>query len=204
MSIPTISIICVTYKQNTALKVFVNSILNQTQGNWQLTVVHDGPCLEFDLLLKDFLSEGETRISHFNTPIRFNDYGHSLREQAIGKITGDYVLITNGDNYYVPILIEALTKKITDTDPDVVMFDMIHSHHHPGGRPLRSYSFFRTQYQRQDIDIGAAAVRTSLARKAGFRDKTFEGDATYFEDVARACDGPLKIAKIPQVLFVHN
>jgi hypothetical protein len=53
--------------------------------------------------------------------------------------------------------------------------------------------------------MGAAAVRGELARRAGFRDKTHDGDATYFEDVARArLPDKLSICKISQVLLVHN
>jgi len=201
---PVISLICVTYHQTGPLKVFVNSIINQTAPNWRLTVIHDGPDAEFTELMAVLSAGNEHRISWFCSMVRFNDYGHSLREQGLNVADGDYVLITNGDNYYVPILIAAVTRSILATDPDVVMFDMIHSHSNPGGRPLPPYSYFRTEYRRQHIDMGAAVVRRGLARAAGFRDKSYEGDATYFEDVERASGGTLRIDKIPQVLLVHN
>ena len=90
------------------------------------------------------------------------------------------------------------------TGADVVMFDMIHSHDRPGGRPIPAYSYFDTRFARLNIDIGAAIVRGPLARAAGFRDHTHDGDATYFEDVARARGGPLALCKVHRVLFVHN
>ena len=201
---PTITIICVTYRQTGPLTVFVNSIINQTAPNWRLLVIHDGPDPDFTRLMAALAAGNEHPNSRFCTQVRFNDYGHSLREQGLNVAEGDYVLVTNGDNYYVPILIEAVTRSILATDPDVVMFDMIHSHSNPGGRPLPSYSYFPTEYRRQHIDMGAAVVRRSLARAAGFRDKSYEGDATYFEDVQRANGGVLRIDKIPQVLLVHN
>jgi len=41
--------------------------------------------------------------------------------------------------------------------------------------------------------------------EGGFRDKTHDGDATYFEDILRQKKGKaLKVAKISRVLFVHN
>jgi hypothetical protein len=84
------------------------------------------------------------------------------------------------------------------------MFDMVHSHNFPGGRPLPPYSFFVTEYRRGSIDMGSAIVRATLAKKAGFRDKTHDGDATYFEDVARLKGRDLKVWKQKQILFVHN
>jgi hypothetical protein len=55
--------------------------------------------------------------------------------------------------------------------------------------------------------MGAAIVATDLAKKAGFSDKSFAADATYFESVARkknAGGEKLYIIKIPSVLLVHN
>ena len=201
---PAISIICVTYNQMGALKILVQSILNQTAPNWTLTVVHDGPSPEFDRFMQAYAAESDGRISFFSTSTRYNDYGHTLRDQALIDIAGDYVLITNGDNYYVPILIEALSKAVLTNDPDVVMFDMIHSHDRPGDRPQPAYCLFKTEYSRNNIDIGSAIVRRSLAQQVGFRDKTFCGDATYFEDVLRLRGGCLKIVKLNHVLLVHN
>jgi hypothetical protein len=82
---------------------------------------------------------------------------------------------------------------------------MVHSHEGVGGRPVPAYSYLQTQYARNQIDISSAIVRTWLAKAAGFRDKTFAGDATYFEDVARVkAPAPISIAKITRVMLVHN
>lgn len=65
--------------------------------------------------------------------------------------------------------------------------------------------FFETQYQRGAIDMSAAIIKAELASAAGFRDKTHDGDATYFEDVLRAsAPASLSVMKIPRILFVHN
>ena len=53
--------------------------------------------------------------------------------------------------------------------------------------------------------MSAAIVKSYLAEKAGFRDKTFAGDATYFEDVMKAkFPEHLSFVKIRRILFVHN
>jgi hypothetical protein len=123
---------------------------------------------------------------------------------GLREVSGDFVLLTNDDNYYVPKFIEYVTNAIVATKADVVLFDMVHSHRRPGGRKLPPYSFFETAYRARSIDVGSAVVKADLAKAAGFRDKSFGGDKTYFQDVARAAGGKLKICKLPQVLFVHN
>ncbi len=193
----------VAYRRFGLLKAFVQSILNQTADGWTLHVMHDGPDEEFDRIMEAYAREdGRVRYSH--TPVRHNDYGHTLRDEGLRAATGDYVLLTNGDNYYIPRAIEYLAGAVRQTDADAVIFDMIHSHERPGGRPQAAYNFFETAYRRLSIDIGAAIVRRELAAAAGFRDKTHDADATYFEDVARVRNGALGIAKIHRVMLVHN
>jgi hypothetical protein len=202
-AVPVIEVICVTYRQDGPLRVLVQSFLNQTAANWKLQIIHDGPDPAFDEMMAAFAAGRENRITFWNTDKRYNDYGHSLREQGLRRITGDYILITNGDNYYVPVFVRQVTERIMAAQPDVVLFNMVHSRG-PGGRRNPRYSFFETSYRRRAIDMGSAIVRADLARAAGFRDKGFAGDATYFEDVAVAKAGPLHIEKLEDVLFVHN
>jgi len=104
----------------------------------------------------------------------------------------------------VPRFIDAINSAIAAHNrPDIVMFDMVHSYRiKADGRDLPPYHLHQTELARQRIDVGAAVVRTELARRVGFRDKSSEGDATYFEDLARLPG--LTVAKVNSILFVHN
>jgi hypothetical protein len=72
-----------------------------------------------------------------------------------------------------------------------------------GGRDLPAYSYFETSYRRNSIDISAAIVKTDRAKKVGFRDKGYAGDASYFEDILLD-DQNILVVKLPHILFVHN
>jgi len=206
----TVHIIAVAYKKYGELRVFVQSWLNQSDRNWILTVIHDGHDDEFVEIMKYFATIEPDKIDYQCTDIRFNDYGHSLREIGLHSARGDYVLLTNADNYYIPKALEFINAALLEqqsSNVDVVMFDMVHSHSNPGRRKLPAYSFFEVSYQRESIDMGAAIVDTDLAKKTGFADKSFDADATYFESVARkknAGGEKLSIIKIPSILLVHN
>ena len=201
---PLIEVICVAYKRYGPLKVLVQSLLNQTASNWKLRVIHDGADNKFAEIMSAFAADAPSKISWSASERRFNDYGHSLRDQGLKFAQSDYVILTNDDNYYVPKFIEILTTAIMATRPDAVYFNMIYSHERPGNRPQPSYCLFETHFSRRSIDIGAAAVRTELAKAVGFRDKSHDGDATYFEDVAKSKGSAFKVVKVPRVLFVHN
>ena len=205
-----VHVIAVAYKRYGELRVFVQSWLNQSDRNWILTVIHDGHDDEFVQIMKYFTALEPDKIDYKCTDIRFNDYGHSLREIGLHSARGDYVLLTNADNYYIPKALEFINAALLEhksSNVDVVMFDMVHSHSNPGRRKLPAYSFFEVSYQRESIDMGAAIVATDLAKKAGFSDKSFAADSTYFESVAskkNAGGEKLYIIKIPSVLLIHN
>ena len=203
-------VIAVAYKRFGELKVFVQSWINQTEKNWKLHVIHDGESKNFIKIMEEFRNNHPEQISFQCTDIRYNDYGHSLREMGLKNATGDYVLLTNADNYYIPETVKFLNVEIDKAEsdkPDVLMFDMVHSHKNPGKQKKPSYSYFKVSFQRKYIDMGAAIVSTELAQKAGFDDKSYAADASYFEAVSKAkkqSGKKLAVLKIPRVLLVHN
>ena len=196
-----IDVFAVAYERTNEMRVFVQSWINQSADNWRLTVIHDGPSTEFEKAMQPLAKQMPEKIKYFCTESRFNDYGHSLRQIGIEQATGDYLLLTNADNYFIPRAVEILN--VATGQPDVILFDMVHSHNRPGGRDLPAYSYFETSFRRNSIDISAAIVKTDKAKKVGFRDKGYAGDASYFEDIL--LDDPrLLVVKLPHILFVHN
>lgn len=201
--IPKISIIVVAYKRYKEIAVLIHSFLAQTVQDFKLHIIHDGYDGRMDKLLKPYKKQYPHLIDYEFTKHRYNDYGHSLRDIGIQKATGDYILLTNDDNYYCPKFVEYMNAALKEEQADVVLFDMIHSHSNPGGRAQPPYCFFETAPQRFSVDIGCFIVRTPLAKQVGFRDKTHDGDATYFEDIMGLVPTP-HLIKVPRVLLVHN
>lgn len=196
-----VDVVAVAYGRTAEMRVFVQSWMNQSAENWRLTVIHDGPSEEFEQAMWPLAGQMPDKIKYFCTETRHNDYGHTLRHIGIEQAQGDYLLLTNADNYFIPKAVEILNTEMGRAD--VIMFDMVHSHNKPGGREQPRYSYFETSYQRGSIDVSAAIVRTDLAKRVGFRDRTYAGDATYFEDILLSCPDLLPV-KLPHILFVHN
>ena len=158
---PIIDVVAVAFDRLNEIKVFVQSWINQTEKNWKLTIIHDGHNSDFMSLMESYHKIDPNRITFYCTEKRFNDYGHSLREIGLKNLEGDFVLITNADNYFIPKAVEFLNRAIVETkgEVDVVMFDMVHSHNRPGNRDLPPYSFFQVKYKRNFIDLSAAIVK---------------------------------------------
>lgn len=193
----SIDIISVTYGQNENLKCFINSIKSQYNPNWKLYLIHDGPneSLKNDLLLNGYLNE---KVLFIEYPERTNNFGHILRGWGIKNLAeNQYVLLTNGDNYYTPNMVDEVLK----INSDLIYFNCIHSHKNKTNNNKSSYGFMNCELVRSKIDMGCVVVKTNLAKEVGFNDISYDSDWLYFEKLLSLSP---KISKIDKVLFVHN
>lgn len=192
-----IDIIAVTYGHNDSLKCFINSIKAQTCDNWKLFIVHDGPNkqLHNELNFENYLNDRVIFIQH---PVNLGFYGHPLRKWALENLNlNNRVLITNADNYYVPVMVEEVLKR----REELIYFDLIHSHNTDSNLNKSSYGFMCSELKRKFIDIGCVVMDSNLAKKVSFDSLEFAADWFYFEKILHLSPTTHKINK---VLFVHN
>ena len=197
-----LEVICVTYNQLDQLRCLVASFACQTDLGFLLRIIHDGPNSEMRRSVVEMQQMyPNLRLTYEETLERFNDYGHSLRDIGLTNATKDFIVITNGDNYYVPIFVEELRKKIDSEVVDIVYFDMVHSHViHDLPNPI-GYQTLIAEPRMNRIDIGSFVFRRTLGQLIGFKERGFAADGIFFE--AMLATNP-KISKIYKVLFVHN
>jgi glycosyltransferase involved in cell wall biosynthesis len=193
-----LSIICVAYKRYHAIKVLIECLLCQTNPDWELLIIHDGEDTEHYNIVFPY-TEQYANIKYWQTPIRYNDFGHTLRDLGIQQVTGDYILITNDDNYYVPKFVELML----EPQADFIYCDMVHNHNRPESSSGGTYGFFKTHPAYCQIDIGCFIIKREIAQAVGFKHRINEADGLFVEDILRTYPN-LKIVKIPKVLYVHN
>ena len=207
-----LEIICVTYGQNECLKCLINSIKSQTSDNWFLRIIHDGQGEKYEALKKDlkdndYLSD---QVLIEAVPERMNNYGHSSRDFGLQNPVrdSDWVLQTNGDNYYLPTFVEAMEEIIEAEEKAGFIFcnyiqKLDHLIH-----PVNRDKFFSMDNQIKEgwIDVGSAIVRTDVARKVGFKHVTQNGDYLYFMDCLEALNklSDNAIIKTSEYLYVHT
>lgn len=216
-----ISVICVSYKRYRQIHVLVNSFLCQTMQNWDLLIIHDGK----DERMREEVSpytDSYKNIKYTETGKRYNDYGHSLRELGITMAGTPYLMMTNDDNYYVPKYLEIMFNAINKHTLDFVFCNMVSSHMFrfaekppddiytnlmqtlEGHYIQPIYNVINSIPKKHCIDIGNFIVKSELAKAVGFRDKGFNGDGTFVEDLMSRYKGNIRVGKVNQVLFVHN
>lgn len=197
MSNRILDIVAVTYGQNEILKCFINSIKSQTNNNWRLFLVHDGENkeLRLDLETNDYLNNNVIFIEY---PKRTEHYGHMLRKWALENlVTNEYVLITNGDNYYTPNMVSEVLNK----NEDLIYFDLVHSHENISNHNKSSYGYMKSILSISNIDMGCVVVKSNIAKSVGFNSTEYAADWDYFNDILKVNPS---IVKIDKILFVHN
>ena len=178
------------------ISLLINAMLCQSANNWKLTLVSDGHDVPTEKLVSIYSGEQES-IQYLHTDKTYGDFGHTPREFGLERATGDWIILTSDDNYYVPTFIEEFTK-VAESSEDVgfIFCDMNHDHH--------DYQPERTVLQEQHIDMGCFAVRSDIAKSVGFTSKRMQADWDYICAIMEKHGNEFKTIKIEKVLFVHN
>lgn len=192
------TIIITAYKRYEQIKCLLYSLFAQTYKNFELIIIHDG----YDQSHLELMSEftGRPNIKYFQTPIRYNDWGMSLRNIGIPLAEGDFVINTNDDNYYTPIWLEEINNiLINNQDINFVYYDMVLNHNNIENHNKQDYGLFIPQLKHSYIDMGQFAVKKEILEKYRFN-LTAPADGELVEEMLHELT-PFYINKI---LFVHN
>ena len=110
---------------------------------------------------------------------------------------GDFVLITNDDNYYIPKFIEWMLNEAQKPDVGMVYCDFLHH--------TLSYINMISQPRLNYIDMGAYIIDLKIAQEVGFNHDIAGADGLFAEECNQKCiDSGLKSVHVPVTMFVHN
>ena len=173
----------------------IDCFLVQTDPHWEMHIIHDGPAPE---AIKNLIPD-DNRITFYETQHRTGNYGHPNRRYLLNSVAmspGDFVLITNDDNYYVPEYVRYVRAE-AKTGVGIVYHDCLHNYY--------SYDCLKSKMQTNFIDMGSFIVRSDVAKTVGFTSDVFHADGIYAEACAAWCNSHhLAVRYIPKSLMVHN
>jgi hypothetical protein len=167
------------------LKLFILSMQRQRHDNWEMIAVTDGPNEPAARLIAEV---NDARIRLIETEKRLGRWGHPYRQRGLDACRGDYIGLSNDDNYYVPGYIEQMLHAMGDT-ADLVLCQLLHSHSGWKVDPPGN-------------DIGAWIARASLIRKVPWTGQDFASDRDYLVSLVAQATG--RVATVARPLFIHN
>lgn len=114
-----ISVIVPVYNVENYLEKCLQSIINQTNGNWELLLVDDGST-DSSGEICDRYSKNYDRIAVFH---KNNGGVSSARNVGLQHAKGDYVIFIDGDDWIEPTLFEDFCKINQEKKLDLFMFE---------------------------------------------------------------------------------
>ncbi len=187
---PKVSVAVATYEQTDELACLLYSFKAQTYDHWEVVVVHDGPGPKARAVVAHM---NDARVRLIETPERKGQYGHPWRQLGIDACTGDYIGLSNGDNYYAPVYFEWMLSVLTTAGADFAYCDMVHS--------FVQWRALATRPEKGGLDLGAWIARAGLVKATPWWDMGFVGDGTFIDDLLSKAQG---VVHVPACLFVHN
>lgn len=195
---PKFSIIVVAYERYNQIKTLLYSLLSQTYQDFEVIIIHDGINETHLKTIQEFIVE--PRFTYIQTPIRYNDWGMSLRNIGIPLTKGEWVINTNDDNYYTPNWLEEVSNTITSNPHcNFVYYDMVLSHNNIENHNKKDYGLFIPQLRHSYIDMGQFVIKKEIIQKYKF-ELIAPADGQLVEDMKHE----LLPCYINKILFVHN
>ena len=112
-----ISVIIPVYNVYDYLEKCLNSLVKQTDKNFEVIIVNDGSTDNSQEIIDKFVLENDNMYSFKKE----NGGQASARNFGLQKATGEYILFLDSDDYYEPNTIEILKK---EANADIVAFKM--------------------------------------------------------------------------------
>lgn len=192
-------VIVIAYDRPVGLRCLIDCFILQSCPDWVMTIVHDGPA-SFAVRQVASLYENDRRVAFMETAGREGNWGHANRQRMLQVIMGDpgdFVLITNDDNYYIPRFVEYMFEEISKGGVGMAYCDFLHHTLH--------YINMISQPKLNYIDMGAFIVELKLAQEVGFNHDVAGADGLFAEECNAKCiERGLKSIHIPKTLFIHN
>lgn len=114
-----ISVIVPVYNVVNHLEKSINSVLNQTNDDFELILVNDGSTDNSGKICDEF-SKKDSRIKVFH---KENGGVSSARNLGIDESQGDYILFVDGDDFIEPTLFEDFYNINKEKNLDLFMFE---------------------------------------------------------------------------------
>jgi len=199
---PLVSMVIRLKYPTNRMAAFYMCMARQRHRNWELIGVTDGPSADHAETWKALFEVERVTAKMprlrdlIETPEVRGLWGHPYRQLGIAAATGDWIGLSNDDNYYTPNYLEVMLRAAQQSSADLVVCDVLHSYR--GWKPTRN-----EPGEYGSVDVGAWLARRDLMDKVPWSPDgdMFHYDGRYFK---KLCDAATGVARVTRPLFIHN
>jgi hypothetical protein len=166
------------------LNLFLLSMQRQRHENWEVIGVTDGPNRDASDLVAHMRDD---RVQLIETEQRLGQWGHPYRQLGLDACRGEFIGMSNDDNYYVPGYLEQMLCALESAD--LAMCKALHNYAAWDVAPAGT-------------DLGSWICRASLVRQAPWTGVDFRYDCIYLDSLKRLAKD--RVAIVDRPLLVHN
>jgi len=112
---PEFSIIIPTYNRSTFLRKAIQSVCEQTFGNWEIIIVDDGSTDDTKIMISNFHNN---RIFYY---YQQNRERSAARNNGVVRSKGEYICFLDSDDFYFPTHLENLHEFLVAKNKPVAM-----------------------------------------------------------------------------------
>ena len=131
-----ISVIIPVYNVENYLHVCLNSVLNQSYGNFEIICIDDAST-DSSLEILEYFTQKDSRIKILKNDVNMGP-GFS-RNRGLEVAHGNYISFLDGDDWLSPNAFEILIKKAEENDLDLLMFKNIVYYEEPSDFGMEEY-----------------------------------------------------------------
>lgn len=123
--------------------------------------------------------------------------GHNTRQAGINSARGDWIVLTNSDNFFTHGWYHSVIENIVMHEVGMVYWDIVSN--------LWAWKARESKLAWGEIDLSCVCVRADIAKQVGFTWRNYDADWNYIECCSAICEQKkLRRVRIPEVLGVHN
>ena len=177
--------------------ICAHSILAQTDDNWEIIHLHDGPLSDKEKIYNDSIPKDDRIKSIILQDGPHNDWGHFARNEGIKYLGKEStaVVFTNGDSYYLPSFVSDMSRPFHSIKTMATYCNFLQ--HYNDNAVLDSKLIYG------HIDCGNFMIRTGIAKAMGWKYRYEQADWGFINDVILQ-HGKERMIKINKNLYVHN
>ncbi|GAA3571791.1 glycosyltransferase family 2 protein [Snuella lapsa] len=192
-----VSVIIPSYNSAHFISEAIDSILEQTYGEWELIVVDDGSTDALESVVRPYIAK-DARISMV---VKANGGLGSARNFGIRHAKGTYILPLDADDRFAPTFIEkAVAQFINRPDLKVVYCEAVYFGAKQGRWLLKDYSY-------KDLLVSNMIFASAMYKKADYERVGGYDEQILYEDWdywLRLLQDGGTVCKLPEVLFYYR